>query len=320
MSGSAASFSVNLVETSQPLLSASEKLCVRAQTGEACSSAKIKPGEQIRYTLQIKNTGEGEAQEVRVRSEYQAESLENLRIENNGEIEISEDGGIIDFAVGEIAAEETIELSYEATLKPNLSSNTVVVSTSEISALDLPNQTLSSQFPVVVPNNPFLEIEKTCVEQSSQISCKNANLLPGDTVDYVISVENVGDSPAFNVRITDDFDQNSLVSLAQVEPNPQAVSQPADTLTWALGTLEAEESQTIRYSFTLRPTLTEPTKIDNFVRVTADNLPDVTSEVSFENKVLIVEQTPRSGGQTIILLLLGLATGGGYYYYRKRKK
>jgi uncharacterized repeat protein (TIGR01451 family) len=320
LAGTPGKFIVNIIESDKAILATSTKTCVRIQTNDKCETAKLKPSEKVTYTINVTNTGKADATGVVVVDNYDQELLKDITPKAIEGINITDVDGFLNFKVGTIAPGKTVSLTYDATIKEDVKNGVIVVNTADISADNLPKHTVSTKFPVILPNNPLLEAVKNCVKTGTSTPCKDAKLQPGAEVTYSISVKNIGDTTAYNVSVIDDLDQNSLDNLKNITPDPREISKPLDKVTWGLGNLDANQGKTITYTATIKSNVTTGTKIYNKAVIKADNLEDITVDYDFP-VVIPVTVTERSGGTAITLLVIVLATASGaYYYYYKNGK
>jgi uncharacterized repeat protein (TIGR01451 family) len=320
LAGTPGKFIVNIIESDKAVLATSTKTCVRIDTQDKCETAKLKNGEKVTYTINVTNTGKADATNVVVVDNYDQDLLKDITPKAVEGITVTDVDGFLNFKVGTVQPGKTVSLVYDATIKDDVKNGAIVVNTAEITADNLPKQTVTTKFPVVLPNNPLLQAEKTCVKTGTSTPCKDAKMQPGQNVTYSINVKNIGDTIAYNVKVVDDFDQNSLDKPINISPDVKEFSNPLDKITWALGNLEANQGKTITYTATIKQTVTTGTKINNKAVISADNLEDITVDYSFP-VVIPVVVTERSGGRnlTILVLVLAAASGAYYYYYKNGK-
>ncbi len=321
LAGQPAEFIVNIIEADKAVLATSDKTCVKKDTENNCETAKIQPTEKVTYTISVTNTGKETATNVTVVDDYDESLLESINPAENANIDTTDQDGFLSFNVGDIAPDVTVNLTYDATVREDAANGTIVVNTATISADELPDHTVSTQFPVVLPNNPILSTsDKSCVQLGTSTPCNQASLNPGEKVTYTINVKNTGDTDAFNVKVVDDIDENKLENITNIAPDPESLDNSLEKITWNLGTIEAGEGKTITYNATIQSTVTNGQRIENRAIVSADNLPDTELETDFI-VTIVTATTSRSGGSAIALLVIVLAiAGGGYYYYKKNGK
>ena len=71
---------------------------------------------------------------------------------------------------------------------------------------------------------------------------------PGDTIKYIITYENIGNTEATKVAIVDDYDQNYIDSIANISAEGR---DDGNTITWDVGTVEAKAKGSVTYEATL---------------------------------------------------------------------
>ncbi len=109
-----------------------------------------------------------------------------------------------------------------------------------------------------------------------------ANVAPGGTVDYRLTVSNVGDQNATGVIVTDTVDPQMTVVCASVSPAATTCNTATGVITWGPGLEDdtsaiaggfvAGESVTLRYSTVADdPLLAGTTRFDNTATVTDDD-------------------------------------------------
>ncbi|MFC2047829.1 DUF11 domain-containing protein [Chloroflexota bacterium] len=91
------------------------------------------------------------------------------------------------------------------------------------------------------------------------------NLIAGEQADYTVTVENIGEAPALNVVVTDSLPAG--VSYVSANPAPDIVT--GQVLTFNLGTIDAEVSQTI--TIVVQVDVTSGT-VTNTVSATTDSV------------------------------------------------
>ncbi len=67
---------------------------------------------------------------------------------------------------------------------------------------------------------------------------------PGDTIEYTITYENIGDAEATKVTIVDDYDQDYIDSIANISDKGK---DDEDTITWDVGTVQAKAKGSVTY-------------------------------------------------------------------------
>lgn len=125
-------------------------------------------------------------------------------------------------------------------------------------------------------------------------------VLPGDTLNYTVECENVGEGTAYGVYITDTLDPDLDASTLQIGPVKSTVDNstiaPAGvydsntrTITWQVGELGSYKGAYAEYSVKLRSDATDGTSVINYATV---YFPSVPEETPTNAIVSIVDLTP----------------------------
>jgi hypothetical protein len=213
---------------------------------------------------------------------------------------VTGEGGAYEFTgmlPGCYYVEEVLQEGYRQTGAPD--GPFCVENGSEVGGLDFLNE------PFIPFTPPDLALEKVA----------NPTLaIPGDTVEYTISVENVGEGAAVDYTVTDDYDERYM---EVVDAN--GGTDDGDTITWTFpGPLAPGASFTITYTMRVLEDVPEDLEsIDNIacVDTEADENPDNNCDdatVEIEPALPFTEEEeflPFTGGDAATLLLFAtLAT------------
>lgn len=138
------------------------------------------------------------------------------------------------------------------------------------------------------------------------------NLLPGQTVAYTITYENVGEGEAYGVYIRDElsdvFDLDTLTIYG-----PGQLIAPIRTIFWTIGTLgpagTPEATGAISFTVQLKPDLPSGTKVINQAVVYFPSVPEVTPTDLVVNTIQPLIGIPQrlevEAGQSVALTLAG---------------
>jgi len=127
---------------------------------------------------------------------------------------------------------------------------------------------------------PGLNITKNCVKLGTTTPCNQAALRPGEDVTYTINISNSGQAPARNVIVNDDFPQEFLENIRDI--NPQGtLNNDNGTIRWELGNLNAGATRTLTYNATIRTSAADGSTIENIATVSADGIPPREARTQF---------------------------------------
>jgi Domain of unknown function DUF11 len=312
--GTPGTFIVNVIDPNGPILSTSTKTCAELGTSTACDQADLVAGDNVTYTITVRNTGPSAATNVRVVDTYDRVRLDNIRNTNPAGT-VDTNAGTITWNVGTLNAGASATLTFDATITNAIRNGDIIVNTALITADNLPGQTVQAQFPVRAPN--LSTSTKTCVKQGTTTPCNATALVPNDTVTYSINVINTGNVNATNVRVVDTYDRVRLTNITNLNPTG-TVDTNAGTITWNVGTVNAGQTVRLTFDATITSAARNGDIITNIAIISADNTPDQRVQVDFPINLILVTETPRSGGFEVFGTLLALlAIGGGYYYWKK---
>jgi VCBS repeat-containing protein len=115
----------------------------------------------------------------------------------------------------------------------------------------------------------------------------SGTLSPGDTVHYELSYENVGDTSATNVVLTDDPDETYVAAVGNISDSG---AYDGDIITWNIGTLDPGDSGAVTYDATLGAASVFPSGL-TLVSNTAALVSDVTVTVTDDETVGVVDPT-----------------------------
>ncbi len=312
--GTPGTFIVNIIDPNGPNLLTSTKTCVKTGTVTPCDQANLVAGDNVSYTITVRNTGQGAANNVVVTDTYDKVRLNNARNTNPAGT-IDANAGTIVWNVGTINAGASSAVSFDATITTAIRDGDIILNTALITATGFPGMTVQAQFPVKAPN--LSTSNKTCVEKGTTTACSSAALVPNDVVTYTINVRNTGSVNATNVKVVDTYDKVRLSNITNLNPSG-TVDATAGTITWNVGTVNAGQTVALTFDATITSAARNGDIITNIAIITADRTPDQRVQVDFPVNLIVVTNTPRSGGFEIFGTLLALlAIGGGYYYWKK---
>jgi hypothetical protein len=321
LSGSPATFIVNVIEPNSPAL-AVDKLCKKKGTDQDCDKANLNKGEEVTYTINVKSVGASTVKNAKLSDDYdQTRLTEVSNLSPQGTIDTNQ--GTISVELGDIDADKTKTVTYDAKIKNEVNNGDKILNTVRVTSENTPDATDSTEFVVALPGEPNLSpSEKLCFKKGTDTSCDEIDLTAGDTVTYKLLIKNSGTGAALNVRVTDSYDKVKLTEISNASNNG-SIDAAAGTVVWSLGTVNGGETKEITFDAKIANSVQTGDEIKNVAVVKADNYPDQTLTNVFQVLVNVPVGTsvPRTGGTIAwILLILGLVAGGGYYYYKKNGK
>ena len=228
---------------------------------KAVSDSIAAPGDVVGYTLTITNAGDAPANNAVVVDDPDETYVAGVGGISSGG---SYDSDLINWALGTLNPGDTVVLTYDAALKeassgafPQGTNNVVNTATADSDETD----PLSDTETVTVTTAANVTIDKV-------VSTGTAS--PGDTVTYMITVENTGDAPANNTSVVDDPDETYVAAIANLNGGG---SYDGNLINWVLSTLNPGDSVTLTYDATMGAPGTFPagtTDVDNIAVVDSD--------------------------------------------------
>jgi uncharacterized repeat protein (TIGR01451 family) len=250
------------------------------------------PGQVLPYSITITNSGETAATNVQVTDTIPTYITSVTDISNSG----SPSTGVITWNNLTVPALGSLILTYNATVDPGLSVGTYLLHNVANLGCSSPIRpgVLTNPIPTCLftgtatddtsvikaaPSTPLLTITKSVDKPQTN---------PGTTLNYTLTVKNVGLAAASNVTLTDTLPTGLtfLDSAGNVTTNT--------TMTWSFVSLAAGASQTVTYKVNVAASVTAQSYI-NTATVKADNVsPAVSAQATttvIVPKVLGVETT-----------------------------
>jgi uncharacterized repeat protein (TIGR01451 family) len=238
-----------IVITSRPVLDTSTKAVV-----DVDGDGVFRPGDRVRYTIVVENTGSEDAAGVIVTDVVPAEI-----------VALSAAGGTVagqtvTFAVGALPVSARRTLVIEGSLRRPLDHNLVVANQAIIAAAGLtpvPTDdptTVAVDDPTrfTVTSQPRLVLEKTVIDDNGGV------VEPGDLLRWSIGVRNVGDRTAAGVSVRDPIDVN-LQDVVALDGGAVA----GGVITWSVPALAIDTTAVLRFTARVRAPLANGTVIAN---------------------------------------------------------
>lgn len=130
------------------------------------------------------------------------------------------------------------------------------------------------------------ELPKTLVKVSK--TPMTAEVLPGGTLQYVLSIKNISDQTLHNLVVEERFDDGVMSATAY---GSGSLSQ--NRIAWLIPVLEPEMDMRLRYEFHLKKSLPDTFQTTSYVF--GDELMDMTSASRMASSTIALIALPQSG-------------------------
>jgi uncharacterized repeat protein (TIGR01451 family) len=239
------------------------------------------PGDKIRYTITIRNNGTAPATDVVV-TDPLSSSLTGA---------VAGQGGVLASntitwnktstpGLAAIAPRTAVTLTVEASIKTPLANNTVISNQATVKVSGKPDQK-SDDPNTAAPNDPTnLTVRSTATPTFTKAvrDLNGGKFVPGDTVEYTLTIRGGGNAPLQNVSITDTVDNNLLnIRATQGTVTGRIIRWDRSTLP-ALATINPGQSVTLTFTAQIVGTVANKTKISNQGVLAATGITAVRSD------------------------------------------
>lgn len=255
--GSPSTSQVVTVIRSQPLISIEK-------TGQP---DPVKPGEQLRYTYRISNTGNANATEVRI-EDFLDDNVSYVSDTFDGSF--SETENTITWTVETLTTSQVLEIVMLADVDPDLTGNVTLDNSVTVDSAE--TEAVSTEESVQVATEPQLTLGKTA---------SKTVVNPGEELTYTLSYANSGNDVALNVVLVDTLPLE--VSYLGSSDGGEEVD---GLVTWDLGDVPVGAQGTITLSVRVANPLDNNTTIFNSASIQSDD----TQPVSATNTVTVASQ------------------------------
>ena len=249
------------------------------KTVQDLNGGDFEPGDLVRYTLTVDNTGRETARSIAVSDPIDTDLLVIDSVGNGGQF----GGGVIQWnpattpALGQLAPDGApVALTFTARIISPLPNGTEIANQGFVVSQQTP-EPVGTDDPLTPevgdPSSIFIRATPNLSATTKQVVDENQGTAqPGDLLTWTINVVNDGNGPARGVRISDPIDAN----LTNVVASDGGVFDAASrTLTWSLaGPVPPGESTSVQFRATIAPAATNGTIIRNQATVTTVDLPD----------------------------------------------
>ncbi len=213
----------------------------------------IGPGQTVLFEIVVTNSGEVTATNVTVQDDYDQiafPAIEVLSSPDLGGAAAQNDGDILSWQLGDLAPGAEWRASYEATAADSFAAGTTSVSNNAVIYADgVRVAQVSVELTIRAPT--------LVLTRRRERVDGDGNIVPGDTVRYIIRYSNSGTADATGVVLEETFDGTVMESVANITSEGQ---QEGNVIRWELGTVSAGGSGgEVSYEATLKPTLSQGT-------------------------------------------------------------
>ena len=248
----------------------------------------LEPGDTVEYTIVVRNTGVGVAQEVVVDDPIEVNHLEDIR---------PSQGGI--FANNTITWNRTttnelaaimpggeVTLTFTAKVKLGLANGTVISDQAKVTTPSLSGQIILTDANLTSPGNqPTTLTVKSEANLSNTLKAvqdlNGGSYKPGDTVKYTITINNTGNGAARNVTVTDPV---SSAHFDEIQPGEGGVFS-GGTITWTIAQVVPGEPTLLTFTARIKSDLQPPAGTD-YVDISNQgtvNSADISAPVPTDN-------------------------------------
>ncbi len=187
------------------------------------------PGDILVYSMIVSNIGNATAYNIRVEDTFPSTYLEYVSSTPAGTLS----GNKVTWNLGSLSENGSILITLTVRVRDSVANGTQIVDHVEVTWEDNAGGSYgpeTDEFVTVIFSNPLLDITKT----------GPLNAYPDQTIEYTISVTNLGGSNASDVVVTDTLPTGTTYISAS--PTPTVHNQ---ILNWSLGEIMPEETVTL---------------------------------------------------------------------------
>ena len=295
-----------------PLLFASKDAALQIDLG---SPGIVDPGDTLRYTIQIYNNSTVPATQVQLADLVPADStyvVDSTTL--NGEPVGQPDGGVFPLmnridvssadltpplpgvAEGVLSPGESAVVQFDMQVNAGVPAGTQIINQATVYSAELPNLLTDGDGDPSTGPEPTVvvvgDVQQLAIAKSVAV-VNGGPAIAGATLEYTVTVRNVGSVPALYVSITDDLDAINPGYLAYVAQSATlnglvaGVSSAGTTITadyfGEYGALDPGQNITLRFRAVINPNLVDGTTVTNEAQVWwNDPLQSETASVSID--------------------------------------
>ncbi|MBS2026112.1 MAG: DUF11 domain-containing protein, partial [Deltaproteobacteria bacterium] len=275
---------------SAPNLSTSTKTVAAAPGNPPHTTAGIHPGDTVRYTISIANTGDADAKSVVVTDPVDARLTPVTPIANGGTFA----NGVITWTLPTAIhpGDPATTLTFDALVAKPLANGTTIDNQGSIAATGLttPQLTDDPTRPGATDPTRITIVAAADLSTSSKAFTNQTHtdgtIHPGDTILFTITPKNTGDAETTQTTVADVLDPNlTFVSATQ----GGTFDAPSRTVTWTLTKLPLGAGTPLTFTATIAKPLADGTQIKNSALL---NSAEIAPGVRTNEVVLLVKSAP----------------------------
>lgn len=240
---------------------------------KAVDKTEATPGEDITYTINVKNDGSGTAKNVVVTDKI-PEGLKFKEADNNG----TEADGTVTWNVGTMAANSEVTLTFTAMIPTDAVNGTIYKNTAEFT---------QDKYPEGKSEEVETKVLRGILEVAKTADVKNP--AAGDSVNYTITAENKGGTAVSDATIEDTIPEGmTFVSASGNGTYANGI------VTWSIGDMNVGDKVTVTVALTAAKDAKDDTIYKNVAKASGDKEKPYDTEATAEESVSVTNP-PQSG-------------------------
>lgn len=252
------------------LIDATPNLSTSSKVADDVDDGLLLVGDEVRWAITVINTGAGAARDVRVSDEL-PETLEILSVEEGGLAAgntVVWDGSTTP-ALATVARGASVALAVVARIRDTVADGTAIANQALLVSQDLPAPARTDDPATATPNDPTVIVPSapTLVMSKEIVDENGGALIPGDRIEYRITLANTGSVAATNVVVRDPL-PNALVDVTVEDGGTLSDG----VVTWSIPSLAPGGSVLRRIGARVDPLAIGGTVIANQAEATADEV------------------------------------------------